>query len=293
MLTGSMTNAAELLRITQPAVSRLIKDLEDDLKFRLFRRDGNRLIPTQEGTILFAEVDRFYVGIDRIAKIATDLRHTKAGSLRIAAMGGLALSCIPEAVRLFHADRPAVTVTIESLNSLSILELVAGRHFDVGFAQVGGEFPGVDLTPLPPIEAVCVIPAQYPIAQKDAIVPEDLRDLPFISLSKNSPFRLKIDQTFTAAEVPRLENLATSLAASVIGLVAAGLGVSIVDPFSAAAFANSRCVVRPFKPRLTFDVQIVTPSHHNNSRLCTEFSRIMRSLFKSMHASPLTGGTIL
>lgn len=82
------------------------------MKFRLFRREGNRLIPSHEGTILYAEVDRFYVGIDRIAKIASDLRHTKAGSLRIASMGALSLSCITEAIRLFHLDKPSVNLTL-------------------------------------------------------------------------------------------------------------------------------------------------------------------------------------
>lgn len=293
MLTGSMTIAAELLRITQPAVSRLIKDLEAQLTFRLFRRDGNRLTPSHEGTILFAEVDRCYVGIERIAKVAADLRHTKAGSLRVASMGTLSLSCITEAIRLFHADRPAVNVIHESLNSLSILDLVAGRLFDVGFAQASGDFPGVDLAPLPPIDAVCVVPAHYPIAQKQTIAPEDLRDLPFISLGKNSPLRVKTDQLFDDSRVPRREILAVSLAASVVALVASGLGVSVVDPFSATTFASSRLVIRPFRPRLTFDVRIVTPSHHQNSRLCGQFSRIVKALFKSMQTSHIAGNAPL
>lgn len=284
MMTGSMTIAAELLRITQPAVSRLIKELETHLEFRLFRRDGNRLIPTHESTILFAEVDRFYVGIDRIAKIATNLRHTKAGSLRIATMGALSLSCITEAIRLFHVDRPEVNVTLESLNSRSILELVAGRHFDVGFAQVSGEFPGVDMTPLPPVEAVCVVPVHYPVAQKQTIAPEDLRNLPYVSLGKNSSLRLKIDRLFEEVQVPRHEILECTLAASIIALVASGLGVSVVDPFSATTFSGNRFVIRQFRPRLTFDVQVVTPSHYQNSRLCGEFSSIVKTLFKSMQA---------
>jgi DNA-binding transcriptional LysR family regulator len=281
MLTGSMTVAADLLKITQPAVSRLVKDLENDLNFRLFRRDGNRLIPTQEGTILFAEVDRFYVGMDRIAKIATDLRQTRAGSLRIAAISSLSLSCMTEAIRLFNAERPAVRVSLESHNSLSILELVAGRHFDIGFALVGGEFPGVSLTALPPAEAVCILPVGHALSNKEIIAPDDLEGLPFISLGKNSPFRLKIDQMFEAAGVVRQEFVETSLAATVVAMVASAMGVSIVDPFSATIFANGRTVIRPFRPRLTSDVFAVTPIHHN-SRLSNEFLRIVRTLFKSL-----------
>jgi DNA-binding transcriptional LysR family regulator len=290
MLTGSMTIAAEFLRITQPAVSRLVKDLETHLKFRLFRRQGNRLIPTHEATILFAEVDRFYVGLDRIAKIASDLQHTKAGSLRIASISALSLSCITEAITLFHADRPAVSVTHESMNTRSILELVGGRHFDVGFAAASGEFPGVDLTPLPPVEVVCVVPPNYPVARKKTIGPEDLRGLPFISLGKSSSIRLKVDQLFAAAQVQRHEILETTLAGSAIALVASGMGVSIVDPFSVSTLRSGRFVVRPFKPRLTLECVVVTPSHHQNSRLCSEFSGIVKKLFKSMRAMPVVDG---
>ncbi|CDZ54449.1 LysR substrate-binding domain-containing protein [Neorhizobium galegae] len=289
MMTGSMTAAADLLRVTQPAVSRLIKDLEADLNFRLFRRDGNRLIPTQEGTILFAEVDRFYIGMDRVAKIAKELRHTRTGSLRIAAISSLCLSCMTDAIREFNAGRPAVRVTLESLNSLSILELVAGRHFDIGFAQVGGEFPGVSVLSLPSPEAVCVLPVDLPISAKPVIECKDLEGLPFISLGRNQPFRLKVDEMFAGAGVARQEILETSLAASAVAMVASGMGVSIVDPFSAAKFENDGYVTRPFSPRLTFDVQAVTPPHHN-SRLGHEFLQIVRNIFKSV-PSPSGGAS--
>ncbi|MBH5388541.1 methyl-accepting chemotaxis protein [Bradyrhizobium diversitatis] len=130
MLTGSMSVAAEMLKITQPAVSRLIKDLEADMKLLLFRREGNRLVPSHEATILFTEVDRFYVGMDRIAKIANELRHAKVGSLRIASIGALSLSCITQAISTFHvavlrdysADRVALQASQEKLKEEAAVE---------------------------------------------------------------------------------------------------------------------------------------------------------------------------
>lgn len=280
MLTGSMTAAAVLLKITQPAVSRLVKDLETDLQLTLFRREGNRLVPSHEATILFTEVDRFYIGLDRIAKIAKDLRNTKVGSLRIASIGALSLGCITQAISLFNVDRPAVNVTLESLNSRLILDLVAGRHYDLGFAQFTGEFPGAHLSPLPPVEAVCVVPAHYPIAEKSVLEPKDLESLPFISLGGNSPLRLKIDQVFSDAQVKRHEVLQTSLTASAIGLVASGIGVSIVDPFTARSMQAANFVKRPFRPRIPFEVMVVRPSHYQQSRLCEDFVGIMIDLFR-------------
>ena len=290
MMTGSMTHAAELMMITQPAVSRLIKDLESELKLRLFRREGNRLIPTNEGTTLFVEVDRLYIGLDRIAKIATDLQQTKAGSLRIATIGAIATSCLPEALSRFRIDRPEVNLTIDTLKSPVLLDFVAGRHFDIGFAQARGEYPGVEMSPLPPVEAVCVIPSHFPLSRKRKITPKDLKDLPFISLSRSSPLRLQIDKLFQERDIRRHQVLELDLAASIVRLVALGQGVSIVDPFSASTYVDSRLVIRPFSPRMNFEALVVTPSHIQNSILCSELSRLMTDLFVAMQTSDVAAG---
>lgn len=285
MLTGSMTAAAEMLKVTQPAVSRLIKDLEAELNLRLFRREGNRLVPSHEATILFAEVDRFYVGLDRIAKTANDLRHAKVGALRIAAIGTLSLSCITQAISILHIARPAVNISLESLNTHQTLDLVAGRHFDVGFAQAVAEFPGVELTPMPSIEPVCVVPASYPIAEKEYLEPHDLAGLPFISLGRNSSQRMKIDQLFDDLGIARQMVLQTSLAASAIRLVASGLGVSIVDPFTANYLDSPDVVTRPFKSSFRFEIVAARPTHYQQSRLCREFIEIVVDLFKKQAAA--------
>ncbi|KRE06248.1 hypothetical protein ASE61_25065 [Bosea sp. Root670] len=285
MLTGSMTAAAERLKVTQPAVSRLIRDLEAELDLRLFRREGNRLVPNHEATILFADVDRFYVGLDRVAKTANELRHANVGALRIASIGALSLSCITHAISILHTAHPAVDISLESLNTPQTLDLVAGRHFDIGFAQAVAEFPGVRLTQMPSVETVCVMPSTYPIASRDFIEPRDLEGLPFISLGRNNPQRLKIDQLFDDLNVRRQMLLETSLAASAIGLVESGLGVSIVDPFTATYLSGRNVVTRPFKSNFCFDIVAVQPIHHQQSKLCKEFIQIMIDLFKKQASS--------
>jgi DNA-binding transcriptional LysR family regulator len=124
------------------------------------------------------------------------------------------------------------------------------------------------------------VPAHYEIAQKEVLEPSDLKNLPFITLGRNSPLRIKIDQAFEDAGVFRQELLQTSLAASAIGLVASGLGVSIVDPFTASYLSPNGVVRRPFKPRIAFDVSVVRPAHYQHSRLSQDFIEIMVELFK-------------
>jgi DNA-binding transcriptional LysR family regulator len=82
MMTGKMTAAAELMAITQPAVSRLIRDFEFATKLRLFDRRGNQLTPTQEALTLMQEVERAFIGLSRIKAFAEEVRHQNAGMLR-------------------------------------------------------------------------------------------------------------------------------------------------------------------------------------------------------------------
>ncbi len=106
MMTGGMTAAAEVMRITQPAVSRLISDLEYNLKLRLFERRGNQINPTPEATALMAEVERSYLGLEHVKAFARDLRLARAGSLRIARCRR-SLGFLPFLVARFRESRPA------------------------------------------------------------------------------------------------------------------------------------------------------------------------------------------
>ena len=94
VMTGGVGAAAALINVTQPAVSRMIRDLQRHLGLALFERRGTGLVPTSEALSLYAEVERAFVGLERIEQMATELRTRRAGFLRIAALPALALSLI-------------------------------------------------------------------------------------------------------------------------------------------------------------------------------------------------------
>ncbi|GAB7212463.1 hypothetical protein OS31_39730 [Dickeya oryzae] len=93
ILTGGITQAANIMNITQPAVSRLIKDFEYAVKLKLFDRDGRGLEPREEALKLFREIERLYLGLDHILRVADDIRHAKGSVLRIGAVSALANLC--------------------------------------------------------------------------------------------------------------------------------------------------------------------------------------------------------
>src|SRR3954451_4074937 len=145
MTTGSVTSAATTMHVTQPAVSRLIRDLELTLKLALFERRGNRLGPTAEAGHLFAEVERTFVGLSRISQFAEELRARRAGSLRIAGMPALTCGFLSRHVGRFVVRRPELAITLHGLPSHLIADGVASGRYDFGIAESSLERPGLSV----------------------------------------------------------------------------------------------------------------------------------------------------
>jgi DNA-binding transcriptional LysR family regulator len=293
MLSGSMTMAAELLKISQPAVSRLIKDLEKTLGLRLFRREGNRIIAGAEAQQLFREVDRYYHGLEQVERVADDLKSARIGTLRIASMHTLGLSLLSEGVRRFSLARPGLAISLDVRNSLGILELTAAHQIDIGFVQmVGTDYPGVDTIALPSVASVCVLPRGHRLARKKAVQIADLQGESLISLSRNSPFRMRLELAMETAGVQCRRSVDTTLAHVACGMVAGGLGITVVDPFTATRWRDTAIVFRPLLPAVPFELCMVFPAHQPRSIVVKDFIQVMKELIDAEYArATMAGGT--
>jgi DNA-binding transcriptional LysR family regulator len=136
MLTGAMTAAAETIHITQPAVSRLIRDLEAEIGIRLFERRGKLLAPTAEAKALFAEVERSFIGLAQIHAVADDIRLGRIGSLRPAMLPAMAAGFAPRFVAKFCRARPSLKVIIDGIPSPSVRDQVLAGEFRSGDQRV-------------------------------------------------------------------------------------------------------------------------------------------------------------
>jgi DNA-binding transcriptional LysR family regulator len=156
--TASMTAAGALMGITQPAVSRLIRDLEAEIALKLFDRFAGKLTPTPDAVALFREVERSYQGLDRVAHAAAQLGRRREGELRIAASVAPSFHGLPPVLTRFRATWPGVLLSVHTGSSPEVLDLVAMRHCDLGVAVLPAEGPGVTIEALPAQNAVCVLP---------------------------------------------------------------------------------------------------------------------------------------
>ena len=283
VINGSMSIAADMLGITQPAVSRLIKDLEYETRLSLFERSGGRLIATGDAMALYREVDRSFVGLERIAGLARDLRERRGGALRVAALPGLANGFLPAFAANFLAKRPSLNLSLHGMNSHYILEWIASGQCDLGIVE-NTQLTNVTIEDLPPSDLVAVLPKEHRLVEREQLVPEDFENEDFISLIQPSVMHAMVDAIMRERGIVRRIKAETPLSMIVCGMVSAGFGVSIVDPFTADRY-SSALVVRPIDPPISIHWTIVLPTHIKASSITNEFVSEFRRSFCDFLAS--------
>lgn len=279
MRTGSVTNAAASLYLSQPAVSRLIADLERSVGFRLFERTkGSAPVPTPEAEAFYLEVQRSFAGLQVLRQAADDIKNFRSGNLHIACLPALATGFIPAVIKEFRAANPAVRIQLQTRSSSTVRLWVAAQQFDLGLATPGGEVQGVRAESFLKITGVCVLPAEHPLTAREVITPADLRNQPFISLALEDPVRSKIDHAFEQAGVERDMIVETQYAMTICGLVRLGVGCAILNPLSAADFAQHGIVLRRFEPAIEFEYMLYLPTFRPPSRMAGEFIDLMKQV---------------
>jgi len=288
MLTSSTVRAAPMLHVTQPAVSRLVKELQEALGLVLFERRGARLVPTSEAIALYAEVERSFVGLERIAESAKSLRERRSGVLRVAAMPALCNGILPRFAGRFLARHPQVRFTLEGRVSHLVLDRVVSGQCDVVFAAAPIEHAAVANEKLPAARYVAVVPKGHRLASRRTIRPKDFANEPFIALGPTTPSKFRIDDVFAREGVARTIRAETPLSEIACAMVSSGLGVSIVDPFTAREYSTRGVVARPFEPALQFQVAALYPAHRSLSPLARDF---IAEFFLQLRGRQLRGRT--
>jgi DNA-binding transcriptional LysR family regulator len=252
MLTHSVTRAAQLLHTSQPTASRFLADLEREIGFALFSRTHGKLAPTPEAEALFVEVQRSFSGLDQIAEVAAGIASFRHDLLRISSISAFSLGVLVSVIQRFGARFPGVVIKLDVVSFNEVVRNVAANQCEIGFVAYPAEQAGISQRAIMEGRSVCVMPSNHRLARKKAVAVSDLRGERFIAIARNVPSGLHVDRIFSKAKVSRKIVLETQNAAVACAFVKQGMGVSILDPFTAAAVADERMVSRPFRPGFSF-----------------------------------------
>ena len=281
MITGSTVGAAQLLRISQPAISRLLSQLEATLQLTLFDRTSGRLAPTAEATLLSSEVERTFASVDKIREIARDIRMADSGELSIASFPLLAMGFLPSAIAAFSMMHPRTRISLSVQMSPRVAELVASQQIDFGFGELpyqaqSFDRPGVETELFASTDHLLAVPVGHRLAGLKRATPEDIAGERFISLTRSTVGRMTVDRLFEQAGVERDLLIETQITALVADFVAKGLGVGLIDPFTARDFEGSGLVAIPFAPSVEMRIALMHPTHRPLTRIASEFMTFLR-----------------
>lgn len=288
MSSRSLTEAAASLGISQPALSKALKRLEDRLRMPLFRRIKGRLHPTLEAENLFPESARLMQEIARFGRSASELRDGEAGLLRIAASASLGISVVPMAVAEFARAFPKVKIVSHFVPATMAAELVVGNHVDVGLCLSPVSNPGSVTQSLATVPMVCAIHPDHPLADSPAIRPRDLMGEKLISFSSGTYFGKLLDDAFAKDGMERHIAIELITAIQAPALVLQGAGVALVDRYmEGGGFPG--IVWRPFVPRVLLPVNVITSTMRPTSRLANRFLECLSAALEAQRVRQAGG----
>lgn len=271
MTNGTTARAAEVLHISQPAISKTIQELERSLGFALFLRIKGRLHPTPEGQLFFREVEHAFLGLAHLRGAAARIRDFGSGELRIACLSALSTNILPRAMKRFMARNPNIAITFQARMSSTVRDLVASGQFDLGVVADEIDKTGVTFTEFARFRVAVAIPEGHPLESLDTVRPNDLAGHPFIALAPEDTTRAEAEELFQAAGVKMKTVIETPYSTTICAMVAAGIGIGLVDPLTAEPYLGRGLLLKPFEPEMYFRTLLITPPNRLPSRHLEEF----------------------
>ena len=267
---GTVSRAAEMMNVSQPAMSKLIAHLEDDTALRLFDRVKGRLVPTRRGMRLYEEIDRIFAGVRQVENAVDAIRRDEQSRLLIGVMPALSGPFIQQATSRFLAGQSNVFCSVQSRSSQWIADGLVSHKLDVGLIIVPVDNPYIVAEPLLARSVVCALPLGHPLAQKSVITPKDLAGVPFISFEPESHTNRRITQALEAGGVSPSVVMTVNVAPTLCEFIAAGVGVSLVHPLVVGGLRD-RVAIRRFEPSVQLDFQLCRIRDNRNARLVDAF----------------------
>ena len=247
---GGFTQAAGALFVAQPALSRQIALLEEELGFRLFERTARGLRLTPPGRLLRERVGNIDKLLLAATEEATQLARGEAGTLRLLHSSSIPVASFIDAIRQFVSTAPGARIELDRVSSERQIADIAAGNADIGMVRlpVLRRDPALQVVELFSERLWVALPDNHPLGQQTKLTLGQLADAPFVSAvhrERGGLARLVTDLCLRAGYVPKLAPT-ISRKTSMLDLVSSGFGVAVV-PHAMTHIPTKGVVFRPLK----------------------------------------------
>ncbi|AXA78323.1 LysR family transcriptional regulator [Achromobacter xylosoxidans] len=254
MSTGSVTAAGRLLGRSQPAISRLLQELEAEIGYALFARSGPRVTPTEQGFLLYDDVERALSSLRQIRDRAEEIARGQAQPLLLAATSALAAGLVPDALKRIEAQAGNTRVQLRSASPERVVHAVLSGAAQLGATSLPLEHRGLTVHWIGQAPCVVALPENDPAARHDVVPVAELAGRRVITMA--NPYRLR--RRLDAALGHAAGAIETNSSVNALAAVRAGLGVSVLEPITAYGAPMAGVAIRPIDLDIPFFFGVIT-----------------------------------
>jgi DNA-binding transcriptional LysR family regulator len=247
----SYSRAAEDLHISQPAVSKHVLDLEEELGAMLFHRLGRRIVLTEAGRLMADYAQRIFTLADESRRALEELQGLERGTLRLGASSTPGNYLLPRALAAFRTRYPRLEVSLDITASRDVVDRIIRQDLDLGF--VGATFAAdLHVQPYVEDELVLILRPGHPLARLPAIPREALEGETFMLRDTTSGTRTVAEAELKTRGITIRRMLELRSVEAIKQAVAEGLGISFISRYAVALEVRYKVLALAADPRLRF-----------------------------------------
>jgi DNA-binding transcriptional LysR family regulator len=260
MIAGSIQGAANLLHVSAPGISRLIKHTEDGLGFRLFERRAGVFVPAPEAHAIFAMLNQVYHQVENLNSAVTFVQKGQDFALSFASAPSIAQFIAARAIRTIRGRFPDLMIDLNILKIEETLDYLLLEKGEMVFMSSPVENSAVESTPLVRGRIVAILPEGHELAAQDVVSVHDLMRFPFIGVDPDDPYGKTLARPFHDAGLDPRHTVRGRFAQTTVSLVRHGLGVAVIDEFSVAEVYMPGLIRRPLREKAEITAYVVQKS---------------------------------
>jgi DNA-binding transcriptional LysR family regulator len=284
MITGTVNGAAELLNVSAPGISRVMKHAEGALGMRLFARRHGRYVPTPEASSIFNQIQDAFRKFEDLQFSIDQLKRGASSVFSFASVSSISQHLLPRTIKKLRRKHPDLKMKVDVIKIDEALDYILLKKGELAALSWKIDHPSIVYQTLGINSLVAVVPLDHPLASADKISARELLKYPLIGFDRHDPYGRHMAEFLLASAQDFELSVQARYAHTVLGLVSQGLGVAVIDAFSVATphLPDVRCI--PVDPPTTFMTYIATNADVPLSTFAESMIELLREEAKAIAA---------
>ena len=271
----SITGASKVLNVSQPALSRTIRRIEDLLEIALFTRDRNGLVPTSEALEIYAEIDPV---LRQLAGVGAQIHRIVRGEtavFRIGSTASVARALVPQALRALSQEVPGIELFFDVLPVDQIEDYLTSGRGEALVTIASADHPLIAVEPVGHADLVAVIPRSHTLSHKSVIAAADLAGADFVAFAAGGAHQRVVDSFLDAAKVKVNARAVCRFSDTALALANEEMGIVLVDYLTTLGPLGGNLVVRPIADAPKFEISVLWNRRRPHSASLQKFIEIL------------------